>query len=211
MNNNILSKVYKWFGLGLFVTFLTAYIVSTNNTLIKLVFTNPTTIIIIIIELALAIILPLRIRKMNENTAIILYFGYTFLTGLTFSSIFIIYQLTSIIWIFLVTSILFLILAIIGNKTKMNLNKLGVFLLILLLSVILLEIINVLIMNNTLDLILCIVSLLIFMGYVFYDVNKISYYYEDDDKIAILGAFEIYLDFINLFIRLIQLFGKRRD
>ena len=211
MNNNILAKVYNWFGLGLLLTFLTAFITSTNENLIRLVFSGPTVIIIIILELICAIVLPLRIRKMSKNTAIILYLGYAFLTGLTFSSIFILYELTSIIWIFLVTSIIFFILATLGKNTKVNLKGLGTFLLVLLLSIIILEIINIFIMNNTLNVVTCIMALVIFMGYVFYDINKISNYYEDDDKIAILGAFEIYLDFINIFIRLLQLFGKRRD
>lgn len=211
MNNNILTKVYNWFGLGLLVTFITAFITSTNEALIKLIYSGPTVIIIIILELICAIALPLRIRKMSKNTAIILYLGYAFLTGLTFSSIFILYELTSIIWIFLITSIIFFILAFLGKNTKLNLKGIGTFLLVLLLSIIILEIINIFIMNNTLNLMICIMSLVIFMGYVFYDINKISNYYEDDDKIAILGAFEIYLDFINIFIRLLQLFGKRRD
>ena len=211
MNNNLLSKVFKWFGIGLLVTFLTAYTISMNENLVNLIFTNPIPIIIIILELALAILLPVRIRKMSTNTAIILYFGFTFLTGLTFSTIFLAYQLTSIIWIFLVTSIIFIILAILGNRTKIILNKLGTFLFILLLSVIILEVINIFLMNNTLNIMLCIMSLIIFMGYVFYDINRITNYYEDDDKMAILGAFQIYLDFINIFIRLLELFGKRRD
>ena len=211
MNNNILPKVCKWFSIGLLVTFLTSYIVSVNPHLSKLIYTNPIPIIIIILELALAIILPLRIRKMNINTAIILYFGYTFLTGLTFSAIFLLYQLTSIIWIFLITALIFIILSIIGNKTKLKLNKLGTFLFILLLSFIILKIINIFLMNNTLNLTLCIFSLIIFMGYIFYDINRITYYYEEDDNMAILGAFQLYLDFINIFIRLIELFGKRRD
>ncbi len=211
MNNNILSKVYSWFSLGLLVTFLTAFIASTNESIIKLVFSGPTVIIIVILELVCAIALPLRIRKMSKNTAIIMYLGFTFLTGLTFSSIFILYELTSIIWIFLVTSIVFIILATLGKNTKINLRGFGTFLLILLISVILLEVINIFIMNNTLNLTLCIMSLMIFMGYVFYDINKIANYYEEDDKLAILGAFEIYLDFINIFIRLLELFGKRKD
>ncbi len=212
MNNNILTKVYNWFGIGLLITFITAYITSTNKALTELIFSNPKVVILIIIlELVCAIALPLRIRKISKNTAIILYTIYTFLTGLTFSSIFILYELTSIIWIFLATSIVFFILAFLGKNTKLNIRGIGTILLVLLLSIIILEIINIFIMNNTLNLVICVMSLIIFMGYVFYDINKISNYYEDDDKIAILGAFEIYLDFINIFIRLLQLFGNRRD
>ena len=211
MYNDILVKVYRWFGLGLMVTFITAYIVSISEMMINLVFSGPTVVIIVILELVCALFLPLRIRKMSLNTAIFLYLGYAFLTGLTFSSIFIIYEMTSIIWIFLVTSILFFILALLGKNTKIDLRGFGIFLFVLLLSVIILGLINIFLMNNTLNLMLCIISLVIFLGYIFYDINKICNYYENDDKSAILGAFEIYLDFINTFIRLLRLFGKRRD
>lgn len=211
MNNEFLTKVYRWFGLGLLLTFVTSYIVSTNDILLNLVFSGPTVIIIVILELVCALMLPLRIRKISMGSATILYLGYAFLTGLTFSSIFIMYEITSIIWIFLVTSIIFFVLALIGKNMKVDLRGFGTFLFMLLLSVIILAFINIFIMNNTLNLVLCVISLAVFMGYVFYDINKIYNYYDNDEKFAILGAFEIYLYFINIFIRLLQLFGKRRD
>ena len=211
MNNNVLSKVYNWFGIGLFITFLTAYIVSTNENLLSLIFSSNLTLVIVVLELLCALVLSLRINKMSTSTAKVLYIGYTVLTGLTFSSIFILYEITSIMWIFLATSIIFFVLAILGKTTKMNLSSIGTFLFVGLISIILLSIINIFLANNTLDLTLCIISLLLFMGYVFYDINKILNYYEDDDRLAIFGAFQIYLDFINIFIELLRLFGKHKD
>lgn len=211
MNNNVLSKVYNWFGIGLFITFLTAYIVSTSEKLISIIFSTNITILIVVLELICALVLSIRINKMSTSTAKVLYIGYTVLTGLTFSSIFILYEITSIMWIFLVTSIIFFVLAFLGKTTKMNLSSIGTFLFVGLIAVIILSIINIFIANNTLDLTLCIISLLLFMGYVFYDINKILNYYEDDDKLAIFGAFQIYLDFINIFIELLRLFGKQKD
>ena len=211
MNNNVLSKVYNWFGIGLFITFLTAYIVSTNEKLLSLIFSSNLTLVIVVLELICALVLSLRINKMSTSTAKVLYIGYTVLTGLTFSSIFILYEITSIMWIFLATSIIFFVLALLGKTTKMNLSSIGTFLFVGLISIILLSIINIFLANNTLDLTLCIISLLLFMGYVFYDINKILNYYEDDDRLAIFGAFQIYLDFINIFIELLRLFGKHKD
>ena len=211
MNNEFLSKVFKWFGLGLLVTFLVAYAVSINESLLQLVFSSGATIIIVILELVCAIWLSVRIHKMQTSTATMLYLGYTALTGLTFSSIFILYELESIIWIFLATAILFGILSLIGAKTKINLSGLGVFLIIGLLAVIIISIINMFLLNNTIDLALCIISIVIFMGYVAYDVQKICRINTNNDNIAIIAAFDIYLDFINIFIRLLQLFGKNRD
>ena len=219
MNNEFLSKVFKWFGLGLLVTFLVAYAVSINESLLQLVFSSGATIIIVILELVCAIWLSVRIHKMQTSTATMLYLGYTALTGLTFSSIFILYELESImkqkilvgVQIFLATAILFGILSLIGAKTKINLSGLGVFLIIGLLAIIIISIINMFLLNNTIDLALCIISIVIFMGYVAYDVQKICRINTNNDNIAIIAAFDIYLDFINIFIRLLQLFGKNRD
>lgn len=211
MNNEFLSKVFKWFGLGLLVTFLVAYAVSINESLLQLIFSSGATIIIVILELVCAIWLSVRIHKMQTSTATMLYLGYTALTGLTFSSIFILYELESIIWIFLATAILFGILSLIGSKTKINLSGLGVFLIIGLLAIIIISIINMFLLNNTIDLALCIISIVIFMGYVAYDVQKICRINTNNDNTAIIAAFDIYLDFINIFIRLLQLFGKNRD
>lgn len=211
MNNEFLSNVFKWFGLGLLVTFLVAYAVSINDSLLQLIFSGGATIVIVILELVCAIWLSVRIHKMQTSTATMLYLGYTALTGLTFSSIFILYELESIIWIFLATAIVFGILSLIGAKTKINLSGLGIFLIIGLLAIIIISIINMFLLNNTIDLALCIISIVIFIGFVAYDVQKICRINTNNDNLAIIAAFDIYLDFINIFIRLLQLFGKRRD
>ncbi len=211
MNNEFLSNVFKWFGLGLLVTFLVAYAVSINESLLQLIFSGGATIVIVILELVCAIWLSVRIHKMQTSTATMLYLGYTALTGLTFSSIFILYELESIIWIFLATAIVFGILSLIGAKTKINLSGLGIFLIIGLLAIIIISIINMFLLNNTIDLALCIISIVIFIGFVAYDVQKICRINTNNDNLAIIAAFDIYLDFINIFIRLLQLFGKRRD
>ena len=211
MKNEFLSKVFRWFGLGLLITFITAYFTSNSITMLSLIFGTPLYIIISIIEVVLAIFLVTRIRRMESALTKISYIGYTILTGLTFSSIFIVYQMTSIIFIFLATSMVFLIFSILGRNTKIDLSKMGVFLFVGLLSIIILSLINIFIMNNTLDMLLCIVSIIIFIGYVYYDVNKIVNYYDDTDNMAIVGAFNLYLDFINIFIILLRLFGKERN
>ena len=93
---------------------------------------------------------------------------------------------------------------------NIDLRKLGIYLFIMLLGVVVLEIINIFIMNSTLNMIACIGGLGIFVAYIAYDIRKISYY-EDSDNMAIIGAFDLYLDFINIFIRLLELFGNSRD
>lgn len=211
MNNNILTKVFRWFGIGLLITFLTAYVTSTNLTLLSLIFGGPGYIIIFIAEIVLAIWLSSRIRKMESGLTKILYIAYTILTGLTFASIFIVYELTSIIYVFLATAIIFLIFSILGKNSKADLTKLRTYLFVALLSIIILSLINIFIMNNTLDMILCIVGVIVFVGYVYYDINKILNYYDDTDNMAVVGAFNLYLDFVNIFLDLLRLFGKERN
>lgn len=211
MKNEFLTKVFRWFGLGLFLTFLTAYFVSTNITLLSFIFGGYGYIIIVLLELFLAVWLSTRIRKMQSTTAKMLYLGYSVLTGLTLSSIFIVYELTSIIWIFLASALVFAIFSILGKSDKFDLSHYGTYLFVGLLGAIILEIINIFLMNNTLDIILCVFVLGIFVAYVAYDVQKISRYYENTDNMAVIGAFDLYLDFINIFLRLLRLFGRERN
>lgn len=211
MLNEFLGKVFRWFGLGLLVTFLVAYFTSTNLTLLTFIFGGLGYIVIFILEIVLAIWLSSRIRKMESMLTKVLYLSYSVLTGLTLSSIFIIYEVTSIIFVFLSTSIIFLIFSMLGKNSKVNLRKFGIYLLVALFSIIILQLINMFIMNNTLDMVLCVVSTFIFIGYVYYDVNTIVNYYDDTDNMAVVGAFRLYLDFINIFLDLLRLFGKKRN
>ena len=138
---------------------------------------------------------------------------YTFLTGLTFSFIFVAYEMSSIIFIFLVTAILFGIFAIIGKFTKMDLSRIGTYLFMGLLGILILYVVNIFIANETLDMVACIISIVIFLGYIAYDVQRIlrSDYQIEDRNLAIIGAFSLYLDFINIFIDLLNLFGNSKD
>jgi len=207
----LFSKVYMWLCLGLLVTFGIGYFVQENVSLLSFIFSNNLYFLIIIAEVILALVLSVRIHKMSSRTATILYLVYTALTGLTFSSIFVVYELQSIIYIFLVTAIVLFVFALIGYKTDIDLSKLGTILLIGLIAVILLSIVSIFV--EGLNLGLTILSLVIFIGYIAYDVQMIKkrlYYSDNDDSLAIYGAFQLYLDFINVFIDLLRLFGKER-
>ena len=214
MKNDFLSKVYYNLFLGLLITFVTGYVLSTNVEMVLFFCSGYTPWILAIIEIVIAIILPVRITKLSPIAAKILYFLYAALTGVTFSAIFILYELSSVIWIFLVTSILFGIFALIGKVTKINLNKFGTYLFMGLLGVLILSIINIFIFNNTLNMVSCIIGIIIFLGYVAYDTQKIAnlnYYNLAEDNMATIGAFNLYLDFINIFIKLLRLFGRSND
>ena len=215
MNNNFLSKVFMNMFIGLLVTFLTSYIVSTNYNLMYLLYGNGTYWILVIAEILVAVFLSARIHKMKGITAAILYFLYAVLTGLSFSGIFIVYSLESIIWIFLATSIVFGIFAFIGKTTKIDLSKVGTFLIMGLVCIIILEIVNIFLLSSSLNLVLCVFGIIVFMGFIAYDIQKILLLARNqfipEENLAIIGAFELYLDFINIFISLLRLFGNSRD
>lgn len=212
MKNNY-SKVFMWMFIGLLVTFATGYFVSTNERMLISIFSSSIYFFLIIAELVVVIFLSARLHKMSETTAKISFILYSFLTGLTFSSVFVVYEITSILYVFLVSALLFGIFAVIGATTKADLSKLGIILLMLLVGIIICTIINLFIGSEGFDLVLCIIGLVVFMIYVAYDMQKIKQLENiyEGDKLAIIGALELYLDFINIFLRLLQLFGRSRD
>ena len=213
LDNKIFSKVFMWMFIGLAITFGTGYYVSVNPNMLFNVFGSYYWILIIA-EIVVVIWLSARIRKMKPMTAKILFCLYSFLTGLTFSSIFVVYQVTSIVYVFGITSIIFLIFALIGYFTKIDLTKLGTYLFMALLGVIICSIINIFVKSSVFDLGLTIICLIIFIAYIAYDIQIIKrnlYMITEEDNLAIYGALQLYLDFINIFLRLLQLFGKARD
>ena len=150
---------------------------------------------------------------MQTMTAKILFGLYSFVTGLTLSTIFIAYRMDSIVMVFGITSLMFAIMAVIGTITNIDLTKLGPILLMGLIGIIIASIINIFIGSQAFDLGITIIGIVIFTLYIAYDVQKVKYMAQtlEEDKAAILCAFELYLDFINLFIKLMRLLGKRRN
>lgn len=215
MTNKILPKVFGWMFIGLLVTFFTGYYVSLHpETMFKL-FGSYAFLIVIIIEFAIVIFLSARITKMKPATAIVSFIIYSAVSGLTFSTIFVTYDLGSIMYVFLLTAGIFAVFAFLGAVTKVDLSKIGVYLFIGLIAIIVCGLINLFMNNSTFDLIVSCIAIAIFVGYTAYDVQQILKMQEfnvlPEDNLAIYGALELYLDFINLFLRLLQLFGRSDD
>lgn len=215
MNNKILPKVFGWMVIGLLVTFFTGYYVALHpETMLKL-FGSYALIMIIIIEFALVIFLSARITTMKSSTAIISFIIYSAVSGLTFSTIFVTYSLGSIMYVFLIAAAIFGVFAFLGATTNLDLTKISTYLFIGLIAIIICSIISIFVVNSSFDLIIACLAIAIFVGYTAYDVQKILRMQEfnaiPEDNLAIYGALELYLDFINLFLRLLQLFGRSND
>lgn len=212
--NKLFAKVFLWMFLGLFITGATSFFVASNPIMLMNIFGTNTYFILILIEFAVVIFLSMRIHKMSPITAGTCFILYSLLTGTTLASILVIYELPSVITMFGFTSILFLIFGLIGFYTRINLAKFGNIFTMMLIGVILVSLINMFLGASILDMIICAVGIVLFLGLVAYDIQKIknmSCITEDENKMAIYGALELYLDFINMFLYLLRLFGKSRD
>lgn len=213
MENKLLSKTFLWMFLGLLVTFATGYAVSSNPVMIENVF-GGMFYIFIILELVLVLVLSARVMKMSPVGAKMCFLLYSFVSGLTFSSIFIVYNLTSITSVFLISALVFGIMALIGYTTKVDLTKVGFYLMMALIGAIIVMIVNLFLNNPMVDTFISIVCLIVFIGITAYDVQKIKALESSglpEDNLAIYGALDLYLDFINIFLHLLQFFGKSDD
>ena len=212
--NKIFSKVFLWMFIGLAITFGVAYYVSMNDNMVYNLFSGSKYFIFWILEFVVVIVLSARIHKLNPLTAKVLFLLYSALTGFTLSSVFILYDIISIVYTFAITSGLFLVFGLLGYFTKIDLTRIGIYLVMALFGVIIASLINMFIGSEVFDLGLCIIALVIFLAYIAYDIQLIKknmFGIENEDNLVIYGALQLYLDFINLFIRLLRFFGKSKD
>lgn len=207
----IYPKVFMWLFVGLFITFGTGMFITTNPVMLYNVVNYY--LIFILLELFFVIYLSARIQKMKYMTAMLYYLLYSFVTGITFSTLFAVFEISSIMYVFGITAFVFLIFAALGYFTKIDLSKISMILFMGLIAIIVMSLINVFVGNDTFDLIICIIGIVIFIGYIAYDMQKIRMLsnYISEDKLPIYGALQLYLDFINIFVYLLRIFGRRND
>lgn len=211
--NRIFSNVFKWMFIGLLVSFGTSLYVASNETMLMNIYSTGTYWIITIFELILVIALSALVNKLSYMSGIVLYLLYCFTSGLTLSSICYVYDLTSVFYTFMATAIMFGLMALYGHKTNKDLTKLGTILLFALIPILLVSIINIFIGNEVIEIIVSVIIIFIFCGVTAYDIQKIKKLYElgyDEKKLGIIGALDLYLDFINIFLQLIKYIGKER-
>lgn len=213
----LMRDVYLWMTGGLALTGLVAWIVATTPVLQQIIFGSQVILWgLIIAELVFVIVLSAAINKMSFGTASILYTLYCVLNGATLSSIFLVYELSSIAEIFFITAGSFAALAFVGTVTKKDLSKLGTFLIMALFGLIIASVIG-LIIGNPDSVWISALGVLIFAGLTVYDAQRIRMMMLDEEtvnegnmKLALLGALSLYLDFINLLLKLLSLFGKKK-
>jgi FtsH-binding integral membrane protein len=215
----VLRRVYSWMTLGLLVTAVTATFVSVSP-LFQVLAGQPLLFFVLLIaELGLVIGLSWGITRISPATAMLLFFAYAVLNGLTLSVLFVVYTLGSVAYTFFATAALFGVMSVIGYTTKMDLSKLGSFLLMGLIGLIIAMVVNLFWANTALGWIVTFAGILLFLGLTVYDTQRIkrmtaaALQQGDEDvqaRMGILGALALYLDFINLFLFILRLSGRRR-
>lgn len=212
--NKVMSKVFLWLFLGLALTFGVGYYVSTNSTMLYNIFSDGKHILFAVIEIVIAIFLSIRINKMSSMTAGICYLLYAGFSGLTFSAIFVVYELTSIMFVFGIAAVLFLIFGLVGSFTKLDLSKFSTFLFMGLIGLLLAYVVSMFVDSSTFDFALAAFGVVLFLGFTAFDMQAIKrnwYGIQSEDNHAIFGAFQLYIDFINIVIDLLRIFGKGKD
>lgn len=215
----LMQKVYLWMTLALCASGFTALGVVSSETLINLIFGNGIVLLLLLIaELGVVIYLNFAIRKISFKTAATFFCVYSILNGVTLSGIFLLFQLPSIASTFFITAGTFGAMAYLGHTTKKDLSDIGQMLYMALTGLIIASIVNLFWANSALYWIITYVGVFTFVGLTAYDAQKIKkmlnyrnqHNTEEIRKIAIMGSLMLYLDFINLFLYLLRLFGKRK-
>ena len=212
--NSILTNTFFRMFLGLLASAVTAIYAYYSGIYIDMAL-NGTFYGLAIAEVVLVILFSLLFTKASPTAVTVMFFGYAFLNGFTLSVIFAAYELTSIGYAFVATAAMFGILAYLGYKTDKDLSNWSTILTVTLIVGLVLTIINLFIGSTMLDLVLDWSMLFLFFGLTVYDMNKIRAMHEagfcGDEKLYVYGAMELYLDFINIFLRVLSLFGKRKN
>ena len=215
----LMRNVYIWMTLPLVITGLTAMVTAKSEALMTFIFTNNWALIaLMILQLGLVFYFSARINRMSFSTATAVFILYSAITGLTFSSIFVVFSMNSIATTFFITAGMFAAMALVGSFTKKDLSGMGKFALMALIGLIIAGIVNMFLRNAMMDFIVSGIGVLVFAGLTAYDSQKIrqmlqmqSEINESTQKLALLGSLSLYLDFINIFLYLLRFFGSSRD
>lgn len=213
----LMRKVYVWMTLALVITGITAYGVANSPGILQAIYTNKILFFgMIIAEFALVIGVSAAINKLSLATATLMFILYSVINGALMSYIFLAYTASSVATVFFITAGTFAAMAVIGYTTKTDLSSMGKYLFMALIGLIIATVVNLFVKSDGMTLILSYIGVLVFVGLTAWDSQKIKQMLlqapdagEGAQKLALLGALTLYLDFINLFIYLLRIFGKR--
>ncbi|MDI9637078.1 Bax inhibitor-1/YccA family protein [Geitlerinema splendidum] len=212
----IMRRVFIWMGLGTLLTSVVAYF-TVNTALINLAMNPVALLITILAELALVLGLSFGLNRMSSGVAVALFFAYAALNGFTISLVLLAFSIGTVVSAFAATAVLFGVMAVIGYTTKTDLTRMGTYLMMGVIGLVIAMVINLFINSGPLDLLISMIGVLIFTGLTAYDTQRIAQMAAqiatDDDgaaRVSVFGALRLYLDFINMFLFMLRLMGGRR-
>jgi FtsH-binding integral membrane protein len=223
-SRKFIANVFMWMFVALGISSACAYAFATTPTLLQSLFdpaTNRPTIFFYIAmfsPLAFVLLIRFGLNRISYVGLSILFIAYSALTGISLSFILLVYAQSSVVGVFLTSSVVFGVMAVAGYTTKTDLTKFGSIMIMLLVGIVIASLVNLLILHNSgLDLLISYVGVAVFVGLTAYDVQKLKrigagleYGDASAKKMALMGGLTLYLDFINLFLFLLRIFGRRR-
>lgn len=213
-NQNFLTKTFLWMFLGLLGTAIVAWYTYSSGLFLRIIFQGYYSMLLIV-EVLVVILFSFLFKKLSPTVVAILYFVYAMINGVSMAVIFALFELSSVILLFVVSALLFGGMALYGYRTQKDLSNWRTLLFGTLLAGLIISLINWFLGNPTIDIIIDWIILLVFFGVTAYDMNMLRMLQQteeiDKSKLHIYGAMQLYLDFINIFLRVLSIFGKRRN
>jgi FtsH-binding integral membrane protein len=208
-----MGRVYGHMALAVITSMIVSFLVGNNAALMEFFFTGAMKWVVIFAPLVAILAVSFNMEKMSKGSLQIFLHGFAALMGLSFSTIFVVYNLGSIVSAFMSAAVLFAVMSGYGYFTKKNLDSIGQFMFIGLIAIIIASIINIFIGSTVMQMVISAIAVIVFLGLTAYDTQKIREMVslDNDGKAEVAGALSLYLDFINLFLSLLQLFGGRKD
>ena len=213
------TKVFGWMGLGLGITTLVALAVATSPKAVGMIFGSGLMLFVLaFVQLGLVFALSWKISSMKASTALSMFLVYTAISGLTLSSVLLVYTGASVLSAFIVAVGMFFAMAIYGAFTKTDLSPLGFFLYMALFGLVIASVLHLFFSNQTFDLATGVVGTIVFALFTAFDVQRLQTFaqqsysdVESSNRIAVIGALMLYLDFVNLLLYLLKIMGKKNN
>ena len=211
--NTAMSRVYGHMGLAVVTSMIVSFLIGTSPALMAFFFTGAMKWIVIFAPLVVVLAVSFAWEKFSRSALTAFLHGFAALMGLSFATIFVAFKMGSIVSAFMSAAILFAVMSFYGYFTKKNLDTIGQYLFVGLIAIVIASIVNIFIGSSLFQMVISAMAVIIFLGLTAYDTQRIRELVsvDADGRAEVMGALTLYLDFINLFLSLLQIFGGRRE
>jgi FtsH-binding integral membrane protein len=208
-----MGRVYGQMSFAVIISMMVSYFVGTSPELLQFFFTGVMKWIVIFAPLAAIFAISFAMEKVDRQGAQLMLYGFSALMGLSFATIFAVYNMGSIVSAFMGAAILFAVMSVYGYFTKRSLDSVGKFMFVGLIAIVIASIVNLFLQSGPMAMVISALAIIIFLGLTAYDTQRIreEVSYDNNGVAEVRGALTLYMNFINLFINLLQLFGERKD